>query len=99
DSENLVESKSLKLYLGSLALTRFGSAEEVASLIAGDLSQAAAGRVEVEVRTTATAPASGFAELPGDCLDGLAVECSAQEVDAALLSAGRGKSISEELHS
>ena len=97
DSHNLVESKSLKLYLNSLAMSRFGSADEVASLIAGDLARAAAGRVAVDVQ--AAAPARGFADLPGDCLDGLDVECSAQDVDASLLTARPGEPIGEELHS
>src|SRR5690554_8001261 len=47
DSPNLVESKSLKLYLNSLNATRFDSAEGVRERIAADLSQAAGAPVEV----------------------------------------------------
>ncbi len=47
DSPNLVESKSLKLYLNSLNATRFGSAEDVRARIAADVSAAAGAPVEV----------------------------------------------------
>lgn len=40
-SPNLIESKSLKLYLNSLNATRFGSAEAVRACLADDLSRAA----------------------------------------------------------
>ena len=44
---NLVESKSLKLYLNSLNATAFDDAEALRTRIAGDLSQAAGGPVDV----------------------------------------------------
>jgi|SRR5690606_10561090 len=47
DSPNLVESKSLKLYLNSLNATRFDSAEAVRARIADDLGAAAGAPVEV----------------------------------------------------
>ena len=43
---NLVESKSLKLYLNSLNATAFDDAEALRARVAGDLSQAAGGPVE-----------------------------------------------------
>ncbi|GAA3913167.1 NADPH-dependent 7-cyano-7-deazaguanine reductase QueF [Luteimonas lutimaris] len=46
-SPQLVESKSLKLYLNSLNAERFDDAEAVRARIAGDLSQAAGTPVEV----------------------------------------------------
>lgn len=48
DSPNLVESKSLKLYLNSLNSTRFNSAEAVRESIATDLSVRAGAPVTVE---------------------------------------------------
>ncbi len=44
---NLIESKSLKLYLNSLNATAFDDAEALRARIAGDLSQAAGGPVDV----------------------------------------------------
>ena len=46
-SPNLVESKSLKLYLNSLNAARFDSAEDLRARIAADLSRAAGAPVEV----------------------------------------------------
>ena len=47
DSPNLVESKSLKLYLNSFNATRFDSGDAVRARIAADLSQAAGATVDV----------------------------------------------------
>jgi len=46
-SPNLVESKSLKLYLNSFNATRFASADDVRARIATDLSRAAGATVDV----------------------------------------------------
>jgi 7-cyano-7-deazaguanine reductase len=47
DSPNLVESKSLKLYLNSFNASRFERAEDVRARIESDLSHAAGARVDV----------------------------------------------------
>ncbi len=47
DSPQLIESKSLKLYLNSLNASRFDTAETVRGTIAADLSRIAGGNVEV----------------------------------------------------
>src|SRR3546814_20758371 len=49
-SPQLVESKSLKLYLNSLNAERFDAAEAVRERIAGDLSRAAGATVRSEER-------------------------------------------------
>ena len=99
DSENIIESKSLKLYLASLAMGRFATAQEVISLIGDDLSRVAGSRVAVELHPAAFSPAHAFANLPGDCIDGLDAECSAGDVDPSLLTCGAGGRVAEELHS
>lgn len=100
DSENLVESKSLKLYLNSLAMSRFGSSDEVSAVVAGDLSRAAGSRVAVELRSGACARRDSFDELPGACIDGLDVDCNpGGEVDASLLACAGKSLVAEELHS
>lgn len=49
DSENMVESKSFKLYLNSFDLEKFNSIQEVEDIIKKDLSQAAGGDVKVNL--------------------------------------------------
>jgi 7-cyano-7-deazaguanine reductase len=88
ESPRIVESKSMKLYLGSFAQTRLADAAEVTAAIARDLSAAAGGAVQVALDAPdALAPAP----LGGTSLDGLDVACSAYDVDAALLAAGPGR--------
>lgn len=49
DSENIVESKSLKLYLNSFNQERFESREKLAEIIANDLSSISKSQVRVEL--------------------------------------------------
>ncbi len=93
DSENLVESKSLKLYLGSFAMTRFESREELAATIAKDLSKCTAGNVEVSLDVD-----SGIARLNGQCIDTVAVGCDTWEVEPAFLRADDSEIVEESLH-
>jgi 7-cyano-7-deazaguanine reductase len=48
DSENIFESKSLKLYLNSFNNTKFSSKQEVLGIIEQDLRKVAVGNVEVD---------------------------------------------------
>ncbi len=59
DSPNLIESKSLKLYLNSLNASRFDSAETVRGIIAADLSLIAGAEVEVAFGLPAFAATTG----------------------------------------
>ncbi|MFT7288409.1 MAG: 7-cyano-7-deazaguanine reductase [Halieaceae bacterium] len=72
DSPNLVESKSLKLYLNSLNGHCFRDRDEARQTIEGDLSLAAGAAVAFSV---AAVEDSGFVglDLAGDCLDALRV--------------------------
>lgn len=100
-SPNLIESKSLKLYLGSLAMSRYGSDSEVASLVAHDLTAVAGAVVRVSLhslpRSQAVVPA-----MPGICIDDNIddneVECASRDVDPSLLRATDHDIVSEELH-
>lgn len=99
DSANLIESKSLKLYLGSLAMTRFGSIDELTGVMAGDLSKVADARVDVQLSLpTAPSPRVVF-DLPGECIDDVKTPCDSWEVDPSLLRAADAGNVSEELHS
>jgi len=70
DSPHLIESKSFKLYLGSLAQHRIASSDALRALLTGDLSQAAGAPVSV-VLTPVTASTLQFAALPGEVIDDL----------------------------
>jgi 7-cyano-7-deazaguanine reductase len=93
ESPNLVESKSLKLYLGSFAMTRFRNADRMCQTIAADLSECAGAPVAV-----ALDPDMSIGALPGDCIDALDVECADWEVDAGLLEADAAQDVEEHLH-
>ena len=94
ESPNLVESKSLKLYLGSFAMTRFRTAERMRETIAADLSECLGAPVAVTLD-----PDAAIGTLPGTCIDTLDVECAEWEVDASLLVADEGGKVEECLHS
>ena len=52
DTKNLVESKSLKLYLNSLNQTTYSSVQEVAATLERDISECVQGSVLVDIHTT-----------------------------------------------
>jgi len=94
-----VESKSLKLYLGSFAMTQYASGADVRELVAADISSIVGARVDVRLDTVADTEGDCSGRLAGDTLESKDVGCDAWEVDAALLSAETGSVVSEELHS
>ncbi|MBS0432438.1 MAG: NADPH-dependent 7-cyano-7-deazaguanine reductase QueF [Proteobacteria bacterium] len=69
DSPNLIESKSLKLYLNGYAQTRFEGATDLRDEVARDLEHAAGAPVEVALIEPGDFPAQTIAELPGASLD------------------------------
>ncbi len=99
ESPSIIESKSLKLYLGSFAMSEFTSADEVAGRIAADLSNCAGARVDIRVLPIAETEARPVARLAGTCLDDLDVTCTDVEVNPALLSADDDVRVTEDLHS
>lgn len=97
-SPGLVESKSLKLYLDSLAMTTFSDDRAVASLIAADLSNACGARVDVTL--SQLTPSGGErSDFPGICIDDLAVNCERWQVDPSLLAVAGDETVTETLHS
>jgi len=99
NTENLIESKSLKLYLCSFAMSQFDSSAKVGDIIARDLAACAGGPVEVQVALVTDTEAYTAFRLPGTCLDTLTVECDTWEVDTALLKSDPSAEVQEELHS
>ena len=68
-SENLIESKSFKLYLNSFNQTKFASIKEVEETIAKDLNQCASGRVSVKIHKLADYTNQPIMNFAGDCID------------------------------
>ena len=99
DSPNIIESKSLKLYLNSFAMTEMPSAQAVAQTIEKDLGTCAGRATGVRIHTVAETEARGVARLPGTCLDSQAVTCDDWTVNVGLLRADHNTVVSEDLHS
>lgn len=93
DAPNLVESKSLKLYLNSLNQERMATPNQLADTIARDLSAAAGKPVAVSLANPDAMP---MPDLPaGQCLDQLDIKIEHYEVSRALLDAGSGEMFAE----
>jgi 7-cyano-7-deazaguanine reductase len=95
-SENIVESKSLKLYLGGLSYERFGAAGEVEETIRSDLERILVPEW-LRVGITEQAQFSRMVCRPhpdGESLDDLDIPIDTYRRDPALLSCAQG--ISEE---
>jgi len=84
-SENLVESKSLKLYLNSLNNEVFASSEKFAERIAGDLKELTRSDVQIVIRELGESPLSRIQIPPGKCIDNLAFGVMEFQPDAELL--------------
>jgi 7-cyano-7-deazaguanine reductase len=72
-TKNLIESKSLKLYLNSLNLSAFNSPKEVKEIIEKDLCRVANGKVDVAFFSAAQFQQMPLSTPPGRCLDDLEV--------------------------
>jgi 7-cyano-7-deazaguanine reductase len=99
DSPRLVESKSLKLYLNSFAMTPFSAADDVAETVRQDLGRCTGADATVQLQPAGATEPSKVATMPGRCLDDLRIDCDASGVDASLLSAAEDSVVSEQLHS
>ncbi len=73
-SPNLVESKSLKLYLNGYAMTRFDNADAVRARIAQDVSVCVGAQVEVGLLRRADFEELEVGEFPGEPLDDLQLD-------------------------
>ncbi len=89
-STAIVESKSVKLYLGAFAQTRFVDAAAVAATIERDLASATGARVAVTLTLPAQFGDQRLAEPEGISLDALPVAIDRYEIDPALLKVGAG---------
>ncbi len=101
DSLFIVESKSLKLYLGSFNNTRFDSAEQVRLNIHDDLARLTQGEVTVSLESLSQATHGQFAlkTAPGVCIDDVDLVEPRFDVCPALLSVEPAEPVEETLHS
>jgi 7-cyano-7-deazaguanine reductase len=98
DSPNIVESKSLKLYLNSFAMSPFASAAEVADIIAADLGKCVGSDVIARVLPAGDTEARHVSRLAGVYLDSIKLECSDWEVNPGLLRNASNHVVTEDLH-
>ena len=97
---NLVESKSLKLYLNSINQECYPSMEDVTALLEGDIARCVGGPVQVDIHPADSYRHRGIATFPGFCLDGLDVEVDSYSPDASLLGFAREDTeVTESLYS
>ena len=86
ESENIVESKSLKLYLNSLNQERYKSMETVRSLVEKDLSSISRSEVKVVIHQLNKIEDEVCGARAGKCIDHFDVELIAQQPDSQLLN-------------
>lgn len=103
NSPSLVESKSLKLYLNSFAMTRYASKTLVQETIAADLGACTASPVSVSLRELREIVGKEgiytVTELPGTCIDDAGADFDTSTVDANCLRSDATKIVNETLHS
>lgn len=87
ESPNIIESKSLKLYLNSFNMTRFASIDAVREVLVRDLSAATGVRVGVKVVLPEAFDAQPIHELSGLCLDRMDIDCDVFQPAPELLTA------------
>ena len=98
ESPNIVESKSLKLFLNSFAMSTFSSPVDVAGALATDIGACVGAEVGVTVAPVASTEARPVSRLAGACLDRMAVACADREINPALLEADSDTIVTEDLH-
>ncbi len=101
DSANVIESKSLKLYLNGFALCRYASANELGRVIGNDLGRVAGTAVGLCLTTAAEVTLDTIASLPGTCIDDVVVDSPSTEPppDASVLRTSADNIVTEALHS
>lgn len=101
ESACIVESKSLKLYLGSYNNERYAVPTAVAVQIEKDLSAITASQVGVHLEPLMGGGASRFAlqVAPGDCIDDEILQDPVYDVAPELLSIEAGADVEETLYS
>jgi 7-cyano-7-deazaguanine reductase len=96
DSPNIIESKSLKLYLNSFNQTRVASPEALVEMLRADLSDGFGAPVQIRLTLPEEFPTMQMGELEGLLLDRLDIEVDTYTPDTSLLRANHEEAIVEE---
>ena len=78
-SQNLIESKSFKLYLNSFNQSKFADFNAVQQTMQRDLSECAQGDVKVRLNPVAVYDSQKIDHLQGDCIDEQDIEITSYE--------------------
>ena len=81
-SQNLIESKSFKLYLNSFNQSKFADFNAVQQTMQRDLIKCAQGDVKVRLNPVAVYDAQKIEHLQGDCIDEQDIEITSYEFNA-----------------
>ena len=81
-SQNLIESKSFKLYLNSFNQSKFADFNAVQQTMQRDLSECAQGDVKVRLNSVAVYDSQKINHLQGDCIDEQDIEITSYEFNA-----------------
>lgn len=81
-SQNLIESKSFKLYLNSFNQSKFADFNAVQQTMQGDLSECVQGDVKVRLNPVAVYDSQKIDHLQGDCIDEQDIEITSYEFNA-----------------
>ena len=95
-SPNILESKSLKLYLGSFAMTTVESTDQLEEMITTDLCACTGTDIQLHLHKSDSDAA--IEKFAGICIDSTDATCDVFDVDASLLETDE-ESVSETLHS
>lgn len=88
-SDNLIESKSFKLYLNSLNQSQFENVETVQRILKKDLSNIANADVSVALFPVDQCPALSIDVIKAKCIDDLDITLSNYQYDPSLLSSSK----------
>lgn len=99
ESSNIVESKSLKLYLNSMNQTRFSDMASVEQSITQDLNRIVNAKVNVRLKPVASHKELDVAKPPGICIDDIDIDVTCYQPSPHFLKPDRNEIISETLHS
>ncbi|MTD37121.1 NADPH-dependent 7-cyano-7-deazaguanine reductase QueF [Erwinia sp. CPCC 100877] len=96
DSQNLIESKSFKLYLNSFNQTRFADWQQVRDTLVRDLSACALGEVEVTLYKLHQLEGEPIARFDGECIDNQPIAIDSYDFNAGCLDQAAGSEVVEE---
>lgn len=97
DSENIIESKSLKLYLNSFYGTKFSDENQVKHLIEKDCSAVLKKDIEVRMHDLKEFEGQALSSLKGQNIDDADIEFSEYKVNPEFLKLAEDKTIVEEI--